>query len=149
MLNYLSRKLKKKNRGFTLIELIVVIGIIAILAALAIPAIAGYLKSSKERTDLANGKMIYNAANAYLAANPTDDGSTIDGDIADAANDLIVEAYVESVPKTQYDTTSTFTITIDADHKVSVQWSGALGGTEGTVTFENGEATVAEAVVEG
>lgn len=94
MLKKLCTQLKKKNRGFTLIELIVVIGILAILAALAIPAVAGYLENSKARTNVSNAKIIHNAAQAYLAANP--------GETTVAMSDLTASTagYLASEPKT-------------------------------------------------
>ena len=71
MYTYLTKRLKKKNRGFTLIEVIVVIGILAILSALAIPAVGGYMSTAKHQTNVSNAKLIYNAESAYLASNPT------------------------------------------------------------------------------
>ena len=38
---------KKKQKGFTLIELIVVIAIIGVLAAILVPSMIGYIKKSK------------------------------------------------------------------------------------------------------
>ena len=46
--------MKRKNKGFTLVEIIVVLLIIAILAAIAIPAYEGYLEESRESHDLIN-----------------------------------------------------------------------------------------------
>ena len=107
----LTTLLKKKNRGFTLIEIIVVIAILAILAALAIPAIAGYIQNSKAQTNMANGKMIYNAASAYLASNP----SELDVDLAT----LITDNFLASIPQTAEKNDFTLTIT---DGKPVVTW---------------------------
>ena len=39
----------KKNKGFTLVEVIVVLVILAILAAIAIPALTGYIDKAKDK----------------------------------------------------------------------------------------------------
>ena len=38
----------KNNKGFTLVEIIVVLVILAILAAIAVPAVLGYVDESKK-----------------------------------------------------------------------------------------------------
>lgn len=51
----------KKNKGFTLIELMIVIAIIAIIAAIAIPGILSAIRSSNERNASASLKQVSNA----------------------------------------------------------------------------------------
>ena len=50
--------MKRKNKGFSLVEIIVVLLIIAILAAIAIPACQGYLEESRESRDLINVRAV-------------------------------------------------------------------------------------------
>ncbi len=46
------KKKFKQNKGFTLMEIIVVIAIVAILAAVAIPTILGYIEKARQVADL-------------------------------------------------------------------------------------------------
>ena len=52
----------KNNKGFTLVELIVVLAILAILAAMLVPSLTGYIDKSKKAKNLANARGFLNAA---------------------------------------------------------------------------------------
>ncbi|MDO5155956.1 MAG: prepilin-type N-terminal cleavage/methylation domain-containing protein [Eubacteriales bacterium] len=56
----------KHNKGFTLVELIVVLVILAILAAILIPALLGYIDRAKEGQDMLNAKNMLTATQAEL-----------------------------------------------------------------------------------
>ena len=47
-------KKKMENKGFTLVELIVVLVILAILAAILVPALLGYIDRAKEKQYVLN-----------------------------------------------------------------------------------------------
>ncbi len=54
--------MKKNNKGFTLVELIVVLVILAILAAILVPALLGYIDNAR------NKQIVLNARSAMIAA---------------------------------------------------------------------------------
>ena len=60
-------KIKKNNKGFTLVELIVVIAILGVLMAVLVPQYIQYVEKSKEGTDKAVMGEILHAANVEAA----------------------------------------------------------------------------------
>lgn len=60
------------NKGFTLMEMLIVIAIIAVLVAIAIPIFSQQLENSREATDAANIRSAY----AEVAAAALNDPST-------------------------------------------------------------------------
>ena len=56
-----------KNKGFSLVELIIVIAIMAILAAAIAPALIRYIDKSRKSDDVAAAETVNTAVNAALA----------------------------------------------------------------------------------
>lgn len=50
---------KNKNKGFTLVELVIVVAILAILVGILAPAYSKYVERSAESTDLENVRTAY------------------------------------------------------------------------------------------
>ena len=73
---------KQNNKGFSLVELIVVIAIMAVLVGVLAPQYMKYVNNSKISTDITNVDNAVNAINAAIA-----DGTITEADITAATAD--------------------------------------------------------------
>jgi type IV pilus assembly protein PilA len=73
----LSKHIKNKSKGFTLVELIIVIVVIAILAAIAIPALSAFIDDANRGKALANGRTAFTAASVISAKVISDNGGIL------------------------------------------------------------------------
>jgi type IV pilus assembly protein PilA len=104
------RKLQKKmnQKGFTLIELIIVIAILGILAALAIPRFFGFTESAKQAADEEIANVIAQAGILYYAKNDAEPTlALLDSD------DFVEKTYaIADLSSDKYTTTAGSAITI-------------------------------------
>ncbi len=136
--------MKKNNKGFSLVELIIVIAIMAILAGALAPALIKYIAKSRRSTDVSNAQTIATAVtNALSVEAAYDDASgnqsytvAVNGTQLGTADSFASEVTSQlggSKYKPKYDKNATFFVHLGAN-KDQFQ-VGVTGGTKEVVLY--------------
>ncbi len=75
------KKITKNNKGFSLIELIIVIAIMAVLVAIIAPNLTKYLGSSKTKTDQKNADELASQLQTCITEYDTDQSTSLGASI--------------------------------------------------------------------
>lgn len=104
-------KKKMNNKGFSLVELIVVITILGVLVGIAIPQFLGYVNRTKISTDIKNAQEVASVLMAEIAEDQANDAKNLNTTAATITNAMLDGKM--TVPKSKVNDTYVFTATYD------------------------------------
>ena len=137
--------MKKNNKGFTLVELIVVLVILAILAAILVPALLGYIDKARQGQYAEEAHSILTAAQAYNTEQyakgdaPLTKIETTDTKAIDYINKIVDPTSVTSITVTSAGSESHSAFTIKTVESVTFK---SQDGKTGTMKFDGSTWTI-------
>lgn len=130
---------RKNNKGFSLVELIIVIAIMAILVGVLAPQFTKYLGKSKTATDIQNAQQMASAISAQFAEDATQStkklptaGTKYNVTDGATAGDIAVQDVIGGKAKVKEGSGNKFFVTWDSNGKVTV-YVGADNETDTTL----------------
>jgi len=124
---------KRSNKGFTLIELMIVVAIIGILAAIAIPKFADLISKSKEGATKGGLSAVRSSLQVYYGDN---EGIFPIGDATDPVLNILTRdgKYINEIPTAKLPATGKG----DSNEVLAYSSMTAAGAFEGIATENNG-----------
>src|ERR1700675_3177561 len=111
-MNFMEEERMKKNKGFSLLELLIVVAIILIIATIAIPSLLRSRQAANESAAVANLRTINTAQVTYLSSNGGNYGAApglVSGRLLDSRLNGTVSGYVYTVTNSGADYTANAT----------------------------------------
>ena len=101
----MQKRIMKKRKGFTLIEMVIVITIIGILSSIAVTKYSSIQENAKKNADYATAANLATAAMIAIS----------DGETDVTTNNLQTKGYIQVIPKSKSNNGKDFTITKSKD----------------------------------
>lgn len=102
--------LRKKKKGFTLMELLVSLGIIAALSMMVAPMIMGKIDEAKEKADISNANAIAVAVQSEILS-----GESLSGTLSDAQLTSLADEYFSGKLPTPQSGGNSFVISVNSN----------------------------------
>lgn len=145
MFKFLKEK-KKDNKGFTLVELVIVIAILAILVGLLAPQYTKYVEKSRQSADVDNLEEMVKAVQVYVVDERTETSATAEQTatitlgsegvtIVDNGNIGVQAALTEYVPNYAKTTRKAKQWSADPNVELKVKKDGGITITYGPTDF--------------